>query len=173
MIELERTFLAKRIPANLRQCKHKEIIDLYIPASAVHPVLRIRKNGNSFEMTKKTPVKGDDSSEQLEQTILLSKEEFDALSKLDGKKSARDRHYFDYNGKTAEIDVFKENLSGLVWIDFEFNSIEEKNSFKMPDFCLADVTQEKALAGGMVCGKKYADLEPILERFGYKKLFLK
>ncbi len=173
MIELERTFLAKELPKGLKDCGHREIIDLYIPAGAEHPVLRIRKNCEKMEMTKKMPVKGNDSSEQLEQTIILSKEEFNALSALEAKRTAKDRYYFDYNGRTAEIDVFKEALAGLVLVDFEFEKIEEKNSFQTPDFCLADVTQEKAFAGGMLCGKNYADIEPKLKQYNYKKLFIK
>ena len=42
----------------------------------------------------------------------------------------------------------------------------------MPDFCLADVTQEKFIAGGMICGKSYEDIEKELKRFNYVKLFL-
>ncbi len=170
LIELERTFLAKQIPAGLQQCNHKEIIDLYIPASAQHPVLRIRKNGEKFEMTKKTPTRGNDASEQLEQTIILSEEEFSVLLKLEGKKLEKDRYYFPFEGRTAEVDVYKGALAGLVVVDFEFEKPEEKNSFAMPDFCLADVTQEKTFAGGMLCGKKYADLEATLKKYAYKKL---
>jgi hypothetical protein len=40
----------------------------------------------------------------------------------------------------------------------------------MPDFCLTDVTQELFVAGGVVCGKKYADLESDLQKFNYQKI---
>jgi len=33
----------------------------------------------------------------------------------------------------------------LAFVDIEFKIIEDKNNFKMPDFCLADVTKDKAL----------------------------
>ena len=36
-------------------------------------------------------------------------------------------------------------------------SIEEKDAFVAPDFCLVEVTQELFIAGGMLCGKRYAD----------------
>ena len=42
---------------------------------------------------------------------------------------------------------------------------EEKNKFGMPDFCLADVTQEDFIAGGYLAGKGYVDIEKELERF--------
>ncbi len=172
MIELERTYLLKEIPKNLKSCKFKEIIDLYIPKSNQHPVLRIRKNGSKFEMTKKQPIKGNDSSCQEEQTITLSEEEFKELNKIDGKKIHKIRYYYDCNNKIAEIDVFQDLLNGLILVDFEFETTEEKDSFKIPEFCLADVTQDKFIAGGMLCGKSYKDIENELKQFKYKKLFL-
>lgn len=173
MIELERTYLAKFLPENLEKCESKEIIDIYIPKSAEHPTLRIRKEGDKFEITKKEPVKGKDSSRQLEQTIALTREEFEALSSLEGKRIRKVRYYYDYEGRIEEIDVFQDGLEGLVLVDFEFETTEEKDSFKMPEFCLVDVTQEKFLAGGMLCGKSYKDIEGDLKRYDYSKLFLK
>jgi len=48
-----------------------------------------------------------------------------------------------------------------------------KDNFQMPDFCLVDVTPEVFIAGGVICGKTYADIEDSLKKFGYSKLFLK
>ena len=42
----------------------------------------------------------------------------------------------------------------------------------MPDFCLADVTEEIFIAGGMLGGKKYKDIEIDLKKFNYKKLYI-
>ncbi|MBN2459821.1 hypothetical protein JXB28_06055 [Candidatus Woesearchaeota archaeon] len=170
MIELEKTFLARELPKGLKKCKSKEVIDIYFPKEAKHPTIRIRKNGDKYEITKKERLDPNDASVQKEHTIPLSKEEFLALSKLDGKRLSKVRYYYDYNGRTAEIDVFKEGLKGLVVIDFEFETDEDKDNFKMPGFCLADVTQEEFIAGGMLCGKKYKDIEAKLKKYGYKKL---
>jgi len=173
MIELEKTYLAKTIPENLQDCKFKEIIDVYIPKGSEHPKLRLRKNGEKFEITKKEPVVEGDASHQEEQTIKLTKIEFEALNGLEGKRVRKLRYNFDYNNRTAEVDVFQDALEGLVLVDFEFETIEEKDKFEMPNFCLADITQELFTAGGMICGKSYKDIESDLERFGYQKLFLK
>ncbi len=172
MIELEKTYLAKVLPEGLLKCDYKEIIDIYIPTNSVHPTLRIRKNGDKYEITKKEPVE-DDPSHQNEETTTLTADEFEEMnSKLEGKRVHKLRHYYPFQGKTAEVDVFQGKLLGLVVIDFEFDTIAEKDSFSMPDFCLADVTQEEFIAGGMVCGKSYSDIEKNLERFDYKKLLL-
>ena len=169
-IELERTFLLKEIPKNLKNCESIEILDIYIPQIVSHPILRIRKKGNVFEMTKKAPIKGTDSSEQYEKTIPLSKEEFLELSKLSGKRLRKIRYYYPINKETAEIDVFLDNLEGLAIVDFEFDSVEEKASFVMPDFCLVDVTQEKGIAGGILAGKKYLEIKLLLDKYKYKKI---
>ena len=173
MIEIEKTYLIKDIPRNLKDCEFKEIIDIYIPKASNHSKLRIRKNGDKFEMTKKEPVSGRDSSYQKEQTIILTEIEFNALSRLEGKRVRKFRYYYNYSDRIAEIDVFQDLLKGLVLVDFEFEVMRDKDNFKMPDFCLADVTQEVFIAGGVICGKNYKDIEDDLNRFGYQKLFLK
>lgn len=173
MLELEKTYLAKYLPEGLAQCETRELSDLYIPFQSAHPKMRIRKKGGKHEITKKVRIEASDASAQEEQTMSLSADEYAALSQVEGKKLRKIRYEYS-NGESlvAEIDIFQDDLSGLVVIDFEFDSGEEKDAFSMPDFCLADVTQEDFVAGGMLCGKKYADIESDLARFGYQKLFL-
>lgn len=172
MEELELTYLVRKWPGGFKKSGSKEILDIYIPSSAEHPRLRIRKNGDRLEMTKKQPVKDNDSSHQLETTIPLTKEEYEELAQLPGKRVEKTRFYYEDDGVHYEIDVFKGGLAGLVLADVEFSSVENKAAFKMPSWCLAEVTQEKFLAGGMLCGKKYADIESQLKKLGYKKLYV-
>ncbi len=169
-IELERTFLLKKLPKSLKNCKSEEVLDIYIPKSAPHPVLRIRRKGDIFEITKKSPVAENDSSEQEEQTITLSEKEFTELSTISGKRVKKTRYYYPVDNRIAEIDIFLDDLKGLALVDFEFSSTEEKTKFQMPDFCLADVTQEGFLAGGLLAGKKYLDIEPFLKKYNYQKI---
>lgn len=165
MIEIEKTYLAKFIP-NISNCKYKEIIDIYLPKNTDHPNLRLRKNGNYYEMTKKIMIDNDPSRHK-EHNIELTEEEFLALSNIDGKKLRKIRYYYDYKDRIAEIDIFQDDLSGLVLVDFEFNETENINDFKMPDFCLTDMTTEDCIAGGILCGKSYKDIEGKLKEFGY------
>ncbi|MFH1978003.1 MAG: CYTH domain-containing protein [Candidatus Aenigmatarchaeota archaeon] len=169
MIEIERTFLVKKIP-DLTEAKKIEMVDVYFPENSDHPTLRLRSRGNKYEMTKKEPTSDGDASKQKEHTIPLIEEEFISLSRIPGKCVEKTRHVLEINGRTAEIDVFHGALSGLVLADFEFEKEEEKNAFEMPEFCLVDVTQELFLAGGMLCGRSYSDIEEELKKFGYEKL---
>jgi len=169
MLEFEKTYLAKYLPADLKQAPAKEIIDIYYPKSAKHAVLRLRKSGARCEMTKKTDT-GADKSKKLETTIPLDESEYEAIAKAPGKQVRKIRYYYPYAGLTAEIDVFQDELSGLIEVDFEFQTEEELQNFQMPDFCLVDVTDEDFLAGGMLCGKSYGEIEKELSRLNYKKI---
>ena len=72
MIELELTFLAKKIPNDFKKCDSKKIIDLYIENETQHSDLRIRKNGEKYQITRKRPVENGDASIQEEQTISIA-----------------------------------------------------------------------------------------------------
>jgi len=170
--EIELTYLAKSLPKDLFEYPHKEMIDLYIPAAFDHPTIRIRKNGDKYVITKKEPYEDtpNDTSHMLEQTIKITEKEFSEFIKFPAKKVEKHRYEYPYQGLTAEFDVFQGDLAGLVLIDFEFKTREEQAKFIMPDFCLVEVTQEKFIAGGMLCGKKYSDIEKQLVSYQYQKL---
>ncbi|HEY1835790.1 MAG TPA: hypothetical protein VGG13_03135 [Candidatus Saccharimonadales bacterium] len=55
-------------------------------------------------------------------------------------------------------------------VDIEFETVTERDAFAKPDFCLIDVTQEDFIAGGMLAGKSYRDIETELTRFDYKAI---
>jgi len=173
MEEIELTYLAKELPTGLTGFPKREMVDIFIPAAAEHPSLRIRKSGDKYEITKKETIDKNDASHQYEATIPLTAQEYGELGQLPGKRTHKTRYYYQNNGIDYEIDVFEGDLAGLVVVDVEFKSLEDKTKFKMPEFCLCDITQEVFIAGGMVCGKKYSDIVADLERFGYKQLFLK
>jgi len=170
-IEYELTFLAKSIPNEIKNLKPVEVIDYYIPESGViHPHLRIRSNKARYEITKKQPINGSDSSEQSEHTISISMEEYNDLVKGRRRSVIKHRYSTVYMGHRLDVDIFKGSLKGLVLIDFEFNSKKDKDKFKAPDFCLADVTQESFIAGGLLAGKSYQDIEKELARYSYQKI---
>jgi len=169
-LEIETTYLARSLPSGLHEIPFKEMTDIYLPVDSKHPKLRLRKNGDSYVMTKKSLVDPSDASTQIEETIRLSEDEYNALNSLDGKRVSKRRYKLGVAGKTAEIDVFQDDLAGLALIDIEFDSIEERDAFSAPDYCGPDVTQEDFIAGGMLAGKSYSDIEADLARYSYAKL---
>lgn len=171
-IEIERTYLAKSLPEGLINCQNKEIMDLYLPKGSAHAKLRIRKSGDSYTITKKSLVKEGDASTQIEQNIKITGEEFKSFSKIEANSIHKMRYLYPYQGKTAEIDVFLDRFEGLVLIDFEFNTKEEHGEFQVPDFCLADVTQEDCIAGGVLSNSDFSSIKEFLEKYGYEKIRL-
>lgn len=169
-LELELTFLAKELPEGIKTIRPTRIVDIYIPDTPEHSHLRLRQKGEKYEMTKKMPVVEGNASEQIEQTIPLTEEEFTTLSSCSKKRVTKDRYNIEIEGKMAEIDIFVDGLKGLVLMDFEFNTVKEKSDFKIPDIALADVTQEDFIAGGLLAGKTYDDIAPELKRFNYKQI---
>ncbi|HSX33312.1 MAG TPA: hypothetical protein VLF91_03180 [Candidatus Saccharimonadales bacterium] len=171
-LELEKTYLLKKLPDNLASCPSEIISDAYIPAGQEHPVLRLRRRGDHYELTKKQPVDGKDSTRQNEHTIKLSPEEAAAFTTVDAKRFTKRRYYCDINGHKAEVDLYQDALAGLAFTDFEFDNDAALQAFTMPDICLADVSQEKIFAGGMLAGKTYADLQTKLDEYHYQPLKL-
>lgn len=172
MDEIEFTYLAKYLPEGLASCEHKEVIDGYVPSNRENMSLRIRRIGDKFEITKKEPKDESNISEQVEQTIPLNPQEYDVLMRAPVKQLRKIRYYYDYQGKRAEFNVFQGALGGLVVVEVEFKNTAERDAFAMPDFCIVEITNEDFIAGGMLAGKSYADIEPELARFNYEKLKL-
>ena len=167
--EFERTFLVASIPEGLHSSESKEILDIYLPHTSDHPQLRIRKSGDRYDITKKQPAVEGDASHQIEQTIPLTKEEFVELATLPGKRVHKLRYYYQEGGVAYEVDVFKDMLEGLVLADVEFSSYEAMQNFTPAEWLLTDVTQEKFIAGGMLCGRSYEDIEEDLAKYSFQK----
>lgn len=171
-LEIELTYLAKRIPPGLLIAKSQQLVDIYIPEETNFPSLRLRKANERYEVTKKVIVNEGDFSTHNEYTIPLQREEYETLSRVSNKRVIKKRFKLKVGDHEAEIDIFEGQLKGLVLIDFEFKTSKDKSAFKPPQFCLADVTQEPFVLGNYLAGKSFADIEQVLEKFKYRPLFL-
>lgn len=172
VLELEKTYLLRSLPAGLEHCEKKEMLDIYLPSTSPHPHLRIRKNGNKYEITNKQPISQSDISKMIEQTVILTPEEFQELSMVPGKRVHKMRYLYPWNNRFAEVDVFQDTLSGLILIDFEFQDEEEMTKFVPPEYCLSEVTQVEMIAGGFLAGKSFSDIAPALDKYGFVPLML-
>ena len=132
-IELELTYLAREMPPEIKGIQPVVMEDVYFPDNVSHAQLRARHKGDKYEITKKQPLKEGDASVQTEQTISLTKPEFEALTLSSTKKVKKLRYNTLINNYPAEVDVFQDALEGLVLIDFEFETAEDKELFKQPE----------------------------------------
>ncbi len=162
MLEIEKTYLVRKLPDNLSSYQSDHIKQGYI-SSTTSP-LRIRKKGQKLELTKKMPLKADDFSSAQELTILLTEEEFNKLWPLTEKFLEKSRYYIPLEDNlTAELDIFQGKLAGLVLVEVEFKSAEQMESFKPPDWFGKDVTQEAFSANVYLAGKTLKGIQAYLE----------
>ena len=169
-LELEITILPKRMPTEIEGVTPVRMVDVYIPEEVAHAHLRVRQKGEELVITKKQPLV-DDPSTQVETSIPLERDEYEALCKCSNRRVVKDRYKVEIAGRMAEVDVFREDLRGLVLIDFEFENEEARAAFELPDdLVLADVTREEFVAGGWLSGKSYEDIREKLEKYQYEAL---
>ena len=81
-----------------------------------------------------------------EYNLPLTKEAYEHLRpKADGKLISKRRYLIPIEGTklTIELDVFHGDLEPLIMAEVEFESIEEADSFDMPDWFSQDVTNDR------------------------------
>lgn len=134
-MEIERKYLVRKLPENLEQYNKKKIAQGYL---CTEPVVRIRRSNDNYYMT----YKGDGLMVREEYNLPLTQEAYEHLRpKIDGLLIAKTRYLIPLDNKlTAELDVFEEDLNGLVIVEVEFNTVEEANAFHAPDWFGEDVT---------------------------------
>ena len=136
-MEIERKFLVNTIPDNLTSypCRHLE--QGYL---CTNPVVRVRKDNDSYELT----YKGKGKMVREEHNLPLTKESYEHLKlKVDGRIISKTRYMIPYQEYTIELDVFENDLAPLILAEVEFPSVEEAEKFIGPDWFGEDVTQSK------------------------------
>ncbi len=160
MLENELSFLVVR-PPDLSRAESKEIEQFYLSSDPAP--LRLRRIGGGFELTKKLDIDPADMSRKQELTIPLNEEEFRKLRPLAVRGLAKTRHYLPLDkGLTAEIDVFRGELAGLIMVEVEFPDEASRREFVPPDWFGRDVSQEEWSANSYLAGKSLADLKKFL-----------
>lgn len=162
MIEIEKTFLLKDIPKNLKSYTSFKIKQGYI-SSGSSP-LRIRQKGDKYELTKKIHLQENDYSQAEEINIFLTKYEFEKLWTQVEKYLEKTRYMIPLeNNLTAELDVYSGPLNGFAVVEVEFKNQDQMNNFIAPQWFGKDVTQEEFSANSFLAGKNFSDIKKYLE----------
>jgi CYTH domain-containing protein len=145
-MEIEKKFLIKSLPHNLESYPHDTLVQGYI---SISPVIRIRQKNDAFILTCKS--KGLMIREEFETP--LSKDEFESLKKkVDYHLIYKTRYYLKtVDHLTIELDIFHNQLKGLVMAEVEFESIEQCNSFIPPIWFAEEVTQDNRYQNNHLC----------------------
>lgn len=134
--EIERKFLVHDIPFSLNKMRSDSIVQGYLDSNENE--IRIRAvNANKFYLTQKY---GSGINRDEYEKELTPDEFYRYAERIKGKLIQKRRYYVDLGQKTAELDLYLDDLSGLKTVEVEFASIEEADSFLLPDWFGKEIT---------------------------------
>ena len=141
--EIERKWLinVNDIPYNLEEGIEQKIVQTYINFS---PEIRVRNinNGEKYILTVKSNMSVDGLNRD-EKEYYISKEEYDnLLKKQEGNTITKTRYQIYDKGNIVEIDIFKNELQGLAYMEIEFETEEKARAFETPSWVIKDVTDD-------------------------------
>lgn len=137
-MEIERKFLVDMLPS-LNCFSFKELIQAYL---SYEPEIRIRSlNNQEFYLAKKSECSL--SREEIETQI--SDISFQILMNLvQGRVISKARYYIPLNNNLiAELDIYHNELEGLITVETEFNSEEAAKNFDIPSWYGKEITYDK------------------------------
>ena len=137
-MEIERKFLVKKLPENLKNYESKKIAQGYLCTA---PVVRIRRSNEDYYLT----YKGKGLMVREEYNLPLNEASYLHLKeKADGVILSKTRYLLPLdNGLTIELDVFDAPYEGLYLAEVEFPDEDSANHFLPPAWFGEDVTFSK------------------------------
>ena len=138
--EIERKFLVKWLPHNLKQSRHFVIEQGYLATESAGRQVRLRKAGSTASLTFKVGR----GSHREEREITLSPKQFAALWPGTVRRRLRKvRYEIRWDNVTIEIDVYRGRHAGLVVAEVEFSDTASCRRFQAPWWFGREVTGEK------------------------------
>ncbi len=135
-MEIERKFLVNSLPV-LGDYKGKLVKQGYI---STDPVIRVRKMDDLYTLTVKS--KGHLVRREFE--LDLTPEQYDDLwEKVNNVYVSKTRYFIPLDAAhVAELDIYYEELEGLVTVEVEFDSTRAAERFIAPEWFGQDVTHD-------------------------------
>ncbi len=144
-IERERKFLIDVIPADLDLADRTEMRQGYLTAFTAEAAekqasVRVRDAGpKGYTLT----VKAGSGGERTELEWAIDREQFDAAwPHTEGRRVVKTRHRIPFNEHVIELDVFSDDLDGLVYAEVEFDSSDALDRFEPPAWFGREVTED-------------------------------
>lgn len=136
----------------------KTFEDKYIANSRLR--LRFLTDSDSDRQLIKLTKKYESDSPYFQQitSIILSQEEYQLFDVLEGNRLKKVRYYHNYQGQIFSIDVFENELRGLILCETERDNLEDLMSAEFPDYAKYEVTEDSFFTGGNLCRVTQSDL---------------
>ena len=138
--EIERKFLVKWLPDNLKRSRRFIIEQGYLATESAGRQVRLRKTGNTTSLTFKVGR----GSHREEREIKLSQKQFAALwPGTSGRRLRKVRYEIPWEDLLIEVDIYRGRHAGLVVAEVEFPNSVRCRRFKAPEWFGREVTDEK------------------------------
>lgn len=180
--ELCRLFLFQGLPEPLKPASsHLQIFDNYIENTRLR--LRSLRSPDTKEWTFILQQRFADAANTALWNIAeiyLNEAEHAAFEIFEGREIKRNeraesneirknRYFYEFDGKTLELDVFLGDLWGLNIAQIVFEDESEFENFKTPPFAVAEVTGNLFFAGENLVGLKFSDVQAEFARISAEK----
>lgn len=150
-IEEERRFLLKSIPEGLQaEEPFVRIFDHYVPGTRLR--LRLVQSSTGEPLVYKFGQKYQTGEKELHQTIMtniyLNEAEYLTLLDLGGQTISKRRYQYHYHDNEYSIDIFEDDLQGLILAEVEGQETTDISSLPIPGFAFKEVTGDLRFTGG-------------------------
>ncbi|HKP45976.1 MAG TPA: CYTH domain-containing protein [Pyrinomonadaceae bacterium] len=127
--EIERKFLVKELPVNLKTCESRPIEQGYFAVKRDGTQVRLRKAGTQYSLTFK---RGRGIKRQ-EWEVALLPEQFNELwPTTEGRRLRKTRYDVRYGEYTIEVDIYAGLNKGLIVAEVEFDDERQCEKFQPP-----------------------------------------
>ena len=136
MLEIERKFLLAQLPADLEPVEASRIQQGYLALEPEREV-RIRQQDGVYTLT----VKEGTGLSRRETEIGLQQGQFEVLWPVTaGRRIDKVRHLSCWQGHPLCIDVYGDDLAGLLILEVEFGSEAASQAFQPPPYAGEEIT---------------------------------
>jgi CYTH domain-containing protein len=140
--EIERKFLVERLPDDAAWQAERALRQGYVALDGDTEV-RVREDAGAWRLT----VKHGGGLRRVEVEIELDARRGEALWALtEGRRVAKRRHEMAYGDALLEVDVFEDDLEGLIVAEVEFEDEAAARAFTPPAWFGREVTGEPGYA---------------------------
>jgi len=137
--EIERKFLIHKLPQDICTYTSKKITQGYLAITEEGTEIRLRKIEKTYIQT----VKSGKGLKRHEVEVELSDVQFSLLWPLtEGKRVKKRRYDIPHGNWTIELDIYEDQLEGLVTAEVEFKSQEDAEIFIPPVWMDQEVTHD-------------------------------
>lgn len=167
-MEIERRFWIEKTPTIQKKRKKEEIIQWYCLDPNNKEKIRIRKiihdDTKKIRYTKTIKHGKWLVREEIESSI-TSKDWKQLRPQAQKTSLKKTRYYIPHKNHSIELNIFHENLEGIILAEVEFQSIEESKSLKVPERFWSEVTEYKESTSHYLAKHGKSDLEKIVKQY--------